>query len=176
MSHLFAVGADPGWALFAWSALELDEKGRPRMLGGSTLRRGELSDSEWLRCANTVLGESAALMGAHTLSARGVEDMRGPINGAQRIGKTNDDTRNCLLMQGALVAAMKAPVTLVTPQQWRAALGLPKGAEKSDAHATLARLCRCTVRELGSNEHKRDAACIAYAAAKVRMIESRRRR
>lgn len=174
MSYLFAVGADPGWALFAWSALELDEKGRPRVLGGSTLRRGSLSDTEWLGCSNVVLGESAALIGTHEVSARGVEDIRGPLNGAQAIGQSSAAARNGLLMMGALVTAMKAPVALVTPQRWRAALGLPAKAEKADAWASLAALCRCTIKELGSNEHQRDAACIAYAAATARMTEVRR--
>lgn len=174
MSHLFAIGADPGWKLFAWSALELDERGRPRVLGGSTFRRGSLSDTEWLSCADSVLGYSAALIGTHEVSARGVEDIRGPLNGAQAIGRSNADARNGLLMMGALVTALRAPVALIAPQRWRAALGLPAKADKADAWRTLAALCRCEVKELGSNEHQRDAACIAYAAATARMTEVKR--
>lgn len=161
---IFALGIDPGWRLFAWSALSVDLDGRPSVIAGESVRRAEdTTDEDWLLESLTVLGRSAQWVGDHRFSAKGIEDIRGPLQAAQRAGRSSAAAQNGLVMMGALFAGVRGGY-IITPQQWRSALGLPSGAEKKQAWESLADLCRVTTKKLGSNEHIRDAACIAYAA------------
>jgi hypothetical protein len=171
MTAIFAIGVDPSWSRLDWSALELDVDGRPRVLQTWSLpRRDGFADSDWLEVPRSITGITSTVIGTHPASAKGVEDIRGPLQAAQRMGRSSASAQNGLVMMGACVAALRG-ARLITPQVWRAALQLPSGATKQEAWATLARLCGCEVKALGSNEHQRDASCIAYAAAVMRRDE-----
>ncbi len=169
---IFAVGVDPGWARIDWAALELDADGRPKLLQAWSMVRGDgfEADADWLGVARLIPGVTASVIGSHPASAKAVEDIRGPLQAAQRMGRSSAAAQNGLVMMGACVAGLRG-ARLITPQAWRAALQLPAGATKKEAWAVLAALCGCEVKALGSNEHQRDAACIAYAAAVMRRDE-----
>lgn len=155
------IGVDPGWRAVSFAIVELGDAGGVASVRSHTiLREEETTDSEWLAHVAQALKWLRA-PGDHLSVA--VEDVRGPLQAAQRMGKSSAKAQDVLLMVGACLAARGGHVQLVTPQKWREALGLPKSAEKREAWAQLRALLGGE--SIGRNEHERDAACIAYTGA-----------
>lgn len=97
-----------------------------------------------------------------------VEDQRGAIAAARKMGKKGGVNRNSDRLQGlvemlrGVALVMGKPCIVITPQQVRVRLGCDRSASKHWMHVATSLRCRGALVE-GVGTHARDAVSIAVA-------------
>jgi Holliday junction resolvasome RuvABC endonuclease subunit len=154
-----AVGCDPGLASFAVGVLDWDKRERFYVAAITVNTKPGPTQP---RSTQLSLGMDKLPTG---IVVAGVENQEKAWAGAQRTGKTNSKATLARVGEGQFrerAHVHRWPLIEVTPEEMRASLALPRGAEKADMHRVLRRVVRGIPEPGEISVHALDALVVAF--------------